>query len=1035
MAAHKVVKPNMKNRPSSFLLDNELSFSNEEALNIILDNLDEVFFLVDRSLRIIHTTEQTKENVSKTYGIQITGNTSILDMIPPERRPFMKELYQDVFKGIERKTIKEVIMNGPPATFETTFKPAKNGKGEIVGAVVISKDITNQKKAEDFLKATEERWRFALEGGNQGVWDWNVETGEIYFSDSYKKLYGYGPGDLKGRIEEWETMIHPDDREKMDRAIHDHIGKSDPYHESIYRVRTKDGNYKWILGRGMLIRNELGAPTRMIGTHTDITKQITAEETYKVLFYSNPLPMWTYDIESLNILAVNDAAINHYGYSKNEFLSMTIRDIRPNEDVKGLEEWVKERKDLSRLTRLSRHKIKSGEVITVELTTHRLEDSATVLVVAHDITSKIKAEEQLRKSNERFLLASRASSDAIYDYDLEADEIYWGEGLQTLFGFNRKEVSIRQWEQLIHPEDRERIMKSVRTTVSDPRREFWKEDYRFAKSDGSYSYVFDRGFIMRNADGKAVRMIGSMQDITERKYAEEILSLERSVFELSNKPGVDFKQLAQVLLCGLEEIHTEAYTSLFLLKEDETIELFFAPRLDEFARQFNGHKIGPNDGSCGSAVWTKETVVVEDINHHPLWERSKSYALQFGLQSAWSLPIVLGSGKVMGTFAVYHKKPKAPTQEELNIFERIRNILRILMEHHWSLDEIRKVNERFDIVLKATHDLIWDWNLETNIIYHDEFGRQQVYGVAEDASISTIDKWLERIHPDDLKMVKRVVDSIFEENSDNIFEMEYRFLKDDGTYGYVYDRGMIIRDAHGKVTRVIGAAQNITERKNLEEELLKNELDKQKAINQATVDSQEQERTEIGKELHDNVNQILTTTKLYLDLALSNGELKDELIKKSTKNILSVINEIRQLSRSLMDPTIGDLGLIDSMNDLIESINLTKRLQVTLEADRRLEQVLGKNQQLTIFRILQEALNNAIKHARASTVSVSFKLKGRKAELCIEDDGIGFDPSAVKMGAGLKNIYNRVYLINGTHKIISEPKQGSKMIINFPVNK
>jgi signal transduction histidine kinase len=136
-----------------------------------------------------------------------------------------------------------------------------------------------------------------------------------------------------------------------------------------------------------------------------------------------------------------------------------------------------------------------------------------------------------------------------------------------------------------------------------------------------------------------------------------------------------------------------------------------------------------------------------------------------------------------------------------------------------------------------------------------------------------------------------------------------------------------------------------------------------------------------------------------------------------------------------MDPTIGDLGLIDSINDLVESINLTKRLHATLQADRKLESLLSKNQQLTIFRILQEALNNAIKHAKAKTVHVSFRLRGNKAELCIEDNGMGFDLSVAKMGAGLKNIQNRVYLINGTYRIISAPKQGCKIIINFPITK
>jgi PAS domain S-box-containing protein len=389
----------------------------------------------------------------------------------------------------------------------------------------------------------------------------------------------------------------------------------------------------------------------------------------------------------------------------------------------------------------------------------------------------------------------------------------------------------------------------------------------------------------------------------------------------------------------------------------------------------------------------------------------------------------------MGSFAIYYKKTKAPSQAELNTLERIRNIIRILMEYHWSLGEIKKVNERFDVVIKATHDMIWDWNLEANMIYRDPLGLKTVYGVADNTSIERIERWLSRIHPDDVDRVQKIVEEILQAKEQNNFDVEYRFRRDDGSYSFVFDRGMILRNKEGKPVRMIGAAQNITERKHLEEELLRNELEKQKAINQATVDSQEMERTEIGKELHDNVNQILTTTKLYLDLALSNNELKDELIEKSSKNIISVINEIRQLSRSLMDPTIGDLGLIDSVNDLIENINLTRKLHVTLASDHRLETLLNKNQKLTIFRILQEALNNAMKHAKAITVQIGLKLVDHTIFVTIKDDGIGFDPSLVKMGAGLKNIQNRVYLIGGTYTILSAPKKGCEIIINFPVNK
>jgi PAS domain S-box-containing protein len=1026
----------MKNRPTNTL--KSIPFSNEEAFNVILNNLDEVFILVDKELRVIHITEQTKEKIRKNFGITVTKETSALELVAPERHDFILKLYEDVFQGRERSTITEVKtpLSGT-IVFETHFKPARNNNGEIVGALISSKDITGIKKAEDLLKATEERWRFALEGGNQGVWDWDVQTGDIFFSDSYKNLYGYKPGDLKGRIEEWETMIHPDDRPKMNQAIDEHLASSDPYYESTYRVKTKEGNYKWVLGRGMLIRDENGKPVRMIGTHTDITQQVTAEQTYRLLFHSNPLPMWTYDLETLRILTVNDAAIDHYGYPKEEFLSMTIKEIRPAEDIPHLLELVQQRKSLGHCNQMVRHVKKSGELMIVELSTHILQDSNSVLVVSQDITSKIKSEEELRQSNERFLLASRASSDAIYDWDTVANKIYWSEGLQTLFGFDPKEVPVSVWENLIHPDDRKRVHDSTYASLTDPQKAIWKEEYRFARSDGNFSYVLDRGFIIRDKDQKAIRMIGSMQDITERKYAEEILSLERSVFELSNRTDVDIKYLVETLLKGFEEIHEEAYTSLLLLKEDNTIESFIAPRLpDAFSSSINGLKIGPEAGSCGTAMWRKETVIVEDINTDPLWSKCKSIALQQGLQSCWSLPIIHTSGKVMGSFAVYCKKIKGPSTAELNTLERIRNIIRILMEYHWSLDEIKKVNERFDIVIKATHDLIWDWNLEANIIYRDAVGLQTVYGFTDNSSIERIEQWISRIHPDDLDRVQKMVDGILQGKEQNNFDIEYRFKRDDdGTYSFVYDRGMILRNDEGKPVRMIGAAQNITERKNLEEELLRNELEKQKAINQATVDSQEMERTEIGKELHDNVNQILTTTKLYLDLALSNSELKDDLIEKSSKNIISVINEIRQLSRSLMDPTIGDLGLIDSVNDLIENINLTRKLHVSFAADQKLETLLNKNHKLTIFRILQEALNNAIKHAKAETVQIGFKLIGERIIVTIKDDGIGFDPSVVKMGAGLKNIQNRVYLIGGTHTIRSTPKKGCEIIINFPINK
>jgi signal transduction histidine kinase len=293
--------------------------------------------------------------------------------------------------------------------------------------------------------------------------------------------------------------------------------------------------------------------------------------------------------------------------------------------------------------------------------------------------------------------------------------------------------------------------------------------------------------------------------------------------------------------------------------------------------------------------------------------------------------------------------------------------------------------------------------------------------------------WLHRVHPDDQLVVRDLLVEILTAPHQQTFEMEYRFKRDDGEYAYIYDRCIILKDEKNKPFRLIGAAQDISDRKRLERELIKAELDYQRLINQATVDSQEKERAEIGKELHDNINQVLTTTKLYLDLALTEPSLKENLIQKSLTNINNVIQEIRLLSRSLMDPSVGDLGLIASINDLIENIHLTQKLFIVLRADDCLEEKLDANQKLAIFRIIQESLSNVLRHAKADQVIIEMRAALNELKLTIKDNGMGFSSETLKKGAGLKNIQNRIYLIGGTLQLLSKPGGGCSLHLQCPI--
>ena len=195
--------------------------------------------------------------------------------------------------------------------------------------------------------------------------------------------------------------------------------------------------------------------------------------------------------------------------------------------------------------------------------------------------------------------------------------------------------------------------------------------------------------------------------------------------------------------------------------------------------------------------------------------------------------------------------------------------------------------------------------------------------------------------------------------------------------------------------------------------------------------AQERERKKLGEELHDNINQLLGVVKLYIEHAQVNPEAQQEMLKKSSEYLKQVITEIRSLSKSLVSPTLNDLGLIDSINELIDSIHKISKIQIDIHEDSFKEEELSDIQKLMVYRITQEQLNNILKHSKAEHVAIALMRTGPQVHLSIEDDGIGFDINKVRSGLGFKNIRHRLELFNGRMKIISAPDEGCKLEAMF----
>jgi signal transduction histidine kinase len=226
------------------------------------------------------------------------------------------------------------------------------------------------------------------------------------------------------------------------------------------------------------------------------------------------------------------------------------------------------------------------------------------------------------------------------------------------------------------------------------------------------------------------------------------------------------------------------------------------------------------------------------------------------------------------------------------------------------------------------------------------------------------------------------------------------------------------------------------ERKRLEAALVESRMQQQRAVTEATIKGQEKEREQLGIELHDNINQILATSKLYLDHALSSPEIKKESLLKSKEFIMMATDEIRKLSHALLPPSLEEFGLITALDELICPVSTTGNLYIEKQWDSFREQSLQKDQKLTIYRIVQEQLNNIIKHAAAKNVIASLRLinedEAGSVELLIKDDGKGFDPAQKKNGVGLRNIVSRAGLFGGSVSIHSAPGHGCELKVIFP---
>ena len=239
---------------------------------------------------------------------------------------------------------------------------------------------------------------------------------------------------------------------------------------------------------------------------------------------------------------------------------------------------------------------------------------------------------------------------------------------------------------------------------------------------------------------------------------------------------------------------------------------------------------------------------------------------------------------------------------------------------------------------------------------------------------------------------------------------------------------------HDQPARLI-LANDVTEKLNAEAQLVRHRVMQQELISETTLQVQEKAREELGKELHDNINQILASTKLYLEMAKGgNAKLVQEAIDKSYDNVNLAIMEIRRLSKQLVAPAL-ETSLVDVIKDLSEEIQAITPINTSLIIDNFHEHLLNDNLKLVLYRIIQEQVNNILKHAAASDVHITIATEHGIVYFIIWDNGIGFDTAKKSKGIGLRNIDSRVKFYDGEVNLTSQPGKGTRLEISVPLER
>lgn len=676
---------------------------------------------------------------------------------------------------LEDQSIKHIISRG---------SLIKDQEGNAIKLFGVFQDITDEKIQQMALQKAKEELNKIMDSSLDIICTIDGENRFVQISSACFKILGYKPEELIGVS--YLNFVHHDDYNITVQSAKD-IGNGIKTTNFQNRYIRKDGSIVPMVWSSIWDDEEkIYFSIAKDATEKERNELAMAESVkqYKHLFENNPSPMFIWDFKTLEIVDCNEVAHTKYGYTREEFLALSILDLRPTSEIQEMFEVVYSEENYERLYKKTRiHHKKNGEIMKVE-GLGRLMDyqgRRVVLVQINDVTEKENVLQELRDNEIKLRTATNIAKLGYWQVNIKEQSLYWSDEVYVIWGLSKQSFKVNNESFLLtlQAEDRAHYIEQQATALKGEKD--LDIQYRIILPNGSNKWIHEIGKIIRDEAGNPLFLEGTVQDITEYQNSQIALKERNKFIEtaLENLPiGIAVNKIDE----GTATLMNKKFSEIYGWTNEDILDIttFF-------------EKIYPDEAYRKEISERIMTDILSGDKSRMSWE---------GI----TITTKTGEKRIVNAKNIPIYEQNLMISTVVDVTDKVE-----------AQKSVIESNERYQFASKATSDAIWDWDLENNIILWGE-GYRNMFGHEHESPTTILDSWTCYLHPDDKERVIKSINLSIEGTGNNWYD-EYRFQRADGKYAHVIDKGFLIRNEQGKGIRMVGAIQDITLQKERERQL------------------------------------------------------------------------------------------------------------------------------------------------------------------------------------------------------------------------